>query len=302
MKKEILACLAFIILQFVLIITGQSGDLGLSIISLVFFVLIFILLCIFNSKDFKKWYIKKHCPNIYYNYFKLPKEKFKEGLKTMGYDDSMIECICTNKKIDDYRVSEVELELYLSYNLQELNELEKSLKNLSNREKKKSKQENSISAEKQFPEIKVKESEDDITREDIINNTVEFTEHGIYANKKVWDGVKYTMTKQRVYVYKRCYHLDMGELPRFHICRCSTMDNYIRENTLEIKYRKSNLPKVKVKDMDNNYVENEITHLPLCGNCYKIMKKQFSWLDSQMDNEDFIRNVINKVDWYKPNT
>ena len=49
--------------------------------------------------------------------------------------------------------------------------------------------------------------------------------------------------------------------------------------------------------MDRNYIENEIGHLPLCGNCYKIMKKQFSWLDSKMDNEDFIKNVINKVHW-----
>lgn len=142
-----------------------------------------------------------------------------------------------------------------------------------------------------------KESEDDITREDIITKEIEFTEHGIYAKRKVWDGVKYTMKKQRVFVYKRCYHLDMGEPPRFHICRCSTMNNYIFANSLEIEYRKSSKAKVKVKNMDRNYIENEIGHLPLCGNCYKIMKKQFSWLDSKMDNEDFIKNVINKVHW-----
>ena len=79
-----------------------------------------------------------------------------------------------------------------------------------------------------------KESEDDITREDIITKEIEFTEHGIYAKRKVWDGVKYTMKKQRVFVYKRCYHLDMGEPPRFHICRCSTMNNYILANSLKM--------------------------------------------------------------------
>jgi hypothetical protein len=190
---------------------------------------------------------------------------------------------------------------YLSLNLQELIKSEESYKHLLELAKNKSKQEKLTLEEKQSSVCELKESEDDITREDIINKTVEFTDHGIYANIKVWDGVKYTMKKQRVYVYKRSYHLDMGQPPRFHICRCSTMDNYIHNNTLEILYRKSNLPRVKVKNMDDNYKENEITHLPLCGNCYKIMKKQYSWLDSKMDNEDFIRNVINRVGWYKPN-
>lgn len=153
----------------------------------------------------------------------------------------------------------------------------------------------------QSPPIeKPKEDEkttNDILPEDIIDENIIFTGKGIYQKKKEWDGVKWTIKHQQIYVFKRDYHLnDLGK-PRFHICKCSTMDEYIKNRNLEIKYRKSKSSVVQVRNMDNNNLETEIRHLPLCKNCYKIMKQQYNWLDSKTDNEEFVRKVIDKVDW-----
>ena len=144
----------------------------------------------------------------------------------------------------------------------------------------------------------IESSTDDITYNDIINKDVEFNENSIYVKTRVWDGVKYTIKKQRVFVYKRDYNLDLEyEVPRFHICRCKTIDEFIKSGDLTIAYRKSRQKTVLVRNIDNNFKECRISNLPLCKNCYKKMKNQYTWLNSKTDNEDFIRNVIEKTCW-----
>lgn len=137
----------------------------------------------------------------------------------------------------------------------------------------------------------------DITIHDIIDKNVEFTDNAIYVIKKEWDGVKWTMRKQKIFVYKRKYHLDMGEPPRFHICKCSTINSYLSRGELSIEYRKSSDLEIWVKNMDDNNKETKISHIPLCKNCYKKMKSQYSWLDSKTDNEEFVRRVIRNTEW-----
>lgn len=141
----------------------------------------------------------------------------------------------------------------------------------------------------------------DITEQDIIDKNVEFTDDAIYLRKKEWDGVKWTIRKQKVYVYKRNYHLGMGEPPRFHICKCSTIDSFLSRGLLKTEYRKSSDIEVWVRDMDTGDKETKISHLPLCGNCYKKMKRQYTWLDSKTDNETFIRRVIKQTYWAEKN-
>ncbi|WP_289119640.1 hypothetical protein [uncultured Bacteroides sp.] len=136
-----------------------------------------------------------------------------------------------------------------------------------------------------------------VTSNEISDDEIEVIDDGIYYKTKIWDGVKYTIKKQRVFVYKRSYHLDMGELPRFHICRCKTMDSYMSCGTLKLEYRKSDSRDVWVKNMDACDRETQISHLPLCMNCYKKLKQQYSWLDSEMDNVDFVKNIINRLNW-----
>lgn len=141
----------------------------------------------------------------------------------------------------------------------------------------------------------ISNNQDDIKYNDIINKNVEFTDDAIYYYKKKWDGVKWTLEKQRVYAYKRSYHLAMGSPPRFHICRCSTIDSYISSRSLDIKYRKSDRLSVFVKNIDNHNKEEIVSHLPLCLNCYKKMKAQHSYIDSKMDNVEFVNSVIKKI-------
>lgn len=322
MNKRNYLSLIIIIIACIVSLFSEDDDIRfIGLLNIVFWGFMLLTYHVFNSKRFKLWFIKKRCPIIYSSYFYIDKDtQWPLGIWRNTSQDEYL-------SMTPYEL--LQEEKSLKYRIEKEISLKEKLKNLQNEEQNEDWYNRAIKFRnycnyhryllntqnfsllsqaidkfeliKSHPIDTIKESEDDITREDIINKTVEFTDHGIYANIKVWDGVKYTMKKQRVYVYKRSYHLDMGQPPRFHICRCSTMDNYIHNNTLEILYRKSNLPRVKVKNMDDNYKENEITHLPLCGNCYKIMKKQYSWLDSKMDNEDFIRNVINRVGWYKPN-
>lgn len=141
----------------------------------------------------------------------------------------------------------------------------------------------------------ISDNQDDIKYDDIINKNVEFTDDAIYYKYRKWDGVKWTIEKQRVYAYKRSYHLAMGEPPKFHICRCSTMDSYIRSRSLEIEYRKSDKISVWVRNMDNYNKEEIVSHLPLCLNCYRKMRAQHNYIDSKMDNVEFVNSVIKKI-------
>lgn len=137
----------------------------------------------------------------------------------------------------------------------------------------------------------------DISDDDILNENVEFKDDAIYFKRKKWDGVKWTIERQKVYVYKRSYHLDMGGgPPRFHICRCCTIDSFIRQGRLK-EYRKSDKDFVWVRNLDFHDSETQISHLPLCLNCYNKMKSQYRWLDSETDNQDFVRRVIKKTYW-----
>ena len=157
---------------------------------------------------------------------------------------------------------------------------------------------NSLLSYNKLSNHEIESSTDDITYNDIINKDVEFNENSIYVKTRVWDGVKYTIKKQRVFVYKRDYNLDLEhEVPRFHICRCKTIDEFIKSGDLTIAYRKSRQKTVLVRNIDNNFKECRISNLPLCKNCYKKMKNQYTWLNSKTDNEDFIRNVIEKTYW-----
>lgn len=334
-KKVYLIAIALIALQTIMILIGEQ-DPQYGIPCIVFFGVLALITRFSKTKKYKRWFIKNWCPTIYNNYFKndnsnsLWNSTFYKDSQNKYLSMSIDELNLEESFLRTHNVFENEYKENLAKLLNEKQDEDWYRRAIYFLKKNKHKMPFSTEYEILVPELKdtlfyasdiyklakavklyeknrlqlnmqavksTKESEDDITREDIITKEIEFTEHGIYTNKKVWDGVKYTMKKQRVFVYKRCYHLDMGEPPRFHICRCSTMNNYIFANSLEIEYRKSSKAKVKVKNMDRNYIENEIGHLPLCGNCYKIMKKQFSWLDSKMDNEDFIKNVINKVQW-----
>jgi len=81
------------------------------------------------------------------------------------------------------------------------------------------------------------------------------------------------------------------------IRKCSTISSYLSRGDLTIEYRKSSDIEIWVKNMDDNNKETKVSHIPLCLNCYKKMKSQYSWLDSKTDNEEFVRRVLKNTYW-----
>lgn len=101
---------------------------------------------------------------------------------------------------------------------------------------------------------------EEVTEDDIEKGTIEFTDEGIFVT--LGNG-----KKQQAFVYKKYYHLREFGKPRFHICRCKTLDDFISRGIFNDQYRKTNQDRVKVVNLDNNNCNEEISELPLCRNC-----------------------------------
>ncbi len=321
----------------------KYSDKTLQIIGVAFFTSLYIIMLFLNSRQYKIFYIKRFCPNIYDTYFnskrdKLDKLSIVSNIKPLYTEDFIINSSCQElsfierelKNNKDPKVQEAKAKEFK----ERIDKTKDKIMNLVNSNikddawlnqanlyidkldweygaphilfgdeinlllKEIEKYNNSLLSYKKPSNYEIKSSTDDITYNDIINKDVEFSENSIYAKTRVWDGVKYTIKKQRVFVYKRDYNLDLEhEVPRFHICRCKTIDEFIKSGDLTIAYRKSRQKTVLVRNIDNNFKECRISNLPLCKNCYKKMKNQYTWLNSKTDNEDFIRNVIEKTYW-----
>lgn len=105
---------------------------------------------------------------------------------------------------------------------------------------------------------------------------LEFTNEGIFLIDD--DGIK-----RQVFLYKRKYHLLQYGKPRYHVCKCSTIDEFLNGNDIP-EYRRANTESVKVLNWDNHNQEEEISQLPLCKNCAAILY-QYKNLDSSQFSE-----------------
>lgn len=112
------------------------------------------------------------------------------------------------------------------------------------------------------------------------NNKIEFTSDGIFL--KMEDG-----SKQQIFLYKRRYHLNRYGKPRFHLRECEIIKSYIASGTFKLEYRRANTNIVKVIDMDDFDTEKEISDLPLCKYCAKIIYDE-NYNDIR-DTSDFVR-------------
>lgn len=101
---------------------------------------------------------------------------------------------------------------------------------------------------------------EEISIDTINRGELEVTTEGIYVISP--DG-----EKQQVFLYKRDYHLEKYGKPRFHICRCSTIDEFITSGGFRDHYVRANSDPVPVKNMDNRWEEVEVDNLPLCRYC-----------------------------------
>ena len=100
---------------------------------------------------------------------------------------------------------------------------------------------------------------EDVKPEDVTNGTMEFREDGIFVMGS--DG-----TERQVFLYKKKYHLGYGKPPRYHLCKCSVIDDFIRRG-LRDEYVRANTDPVPVKNLDNRGIIEEVSGLPLCKYC-----------------------------------
>lgn len=92
--------------------------------------------------------------------------------------------------------------------------------------------------------------------------------------------------KLQVFLYKRRYRLTQHGKPRIHICKCETILQFISSGTFEAEYRRANTATVTVCDMDDYDVDKEVSELPLCKYCLRIV----SGIDVS-NSRDFIEKI-----------
>lgn len=108
---------------------------------------------------------------------------------------------------------------------------------------------------------------DDVTVDDLRNGTIEFSSDGIFV--KCSDGVE-----RQVFLYKKDYHLQQYGLPKFHICKCSVIDEFVNSGGFGQHYVRANAEPVPVIDLDEvdyNQRDKTVTGLQLCKLCKRII-------------------------------
>lgn len=111
-----------------------------------------------------------------------------------------------------------------------------------------------------------------------LKHNMEFTDDGIFLLDPI-DG-----SKQKIFLYKRNYHLRSYGKPRFHIRKCQTIQSFIDSGTFKIEYRRANTEEVLVCDMDDNNKDKKIKNLPLCKNCLRMATEGYN----NMTTSDFV--------------
>lgn len=106
---------------------------------------------------------------------------------------------------------------------------------------------------------------EEVTPDDLQRGEMRFDPQGIFVKDNRGN-------EHQVFLYKRDYHLSKW-VPRFHICRCRTIDEFIMSGGFNDHYMRTNCEPVKVADMDENYKIKEVEGLPLCRNCYSVIRR-----------------------------
>ena len=117
---------------------------------------------------------------------------------------------------------------------------------------------------------------EDVKAADITNGTMSFTSEGIFVNGE--DGVE-----RQVFLYKKDYHLEKYGKPRFHICKCEVIDDFINMGRFKQHYVRANSEPLPVIDLDDGRELKKVEGLPLCNYCRKIVLKY-----GNMDSSDFV--------------
>ena len=107
---------------------------------------------------------------------------------------------------------------------------------------------------------------EDVKPADIRNGSMSFTADGIFVRDQK------TGSEHRVFLYKKPYHLQRYGKPRFHICKCQVIDEFIESGGFQANYVRANAEPVPVVNLDNFNRVEEIEGLPLCTYCRKMLE------------------------------
>ena len=102
--------------------------------------------------------------------------------------------------------------------------------------------------------------------EEIKNGKMKFRNDGIFVIKE--DG-----TEHQVFIYKYDYWLHRygDKKPRFHICKCSIIENFMNTGNFDGHYVRANVDPVPVLSKESDQVE-QVGGLPLCQNCANTLR------------------------------
>lgn len=122
---------------------------------------------------------------------------------------------------------------------------------------------------------------EDVTRQEIEEGKMEFDEDGIFVIDEYGE-------RRQIFLYKRKYHLEEYGKPRFHICKCQTLDGFLARGSFQKEYRRANTETVPVIDMDDGNEDKQISSLPLCKYCINQLRQQGQAIASSMNSEEFV--------------
>lgn len=111
---------------------------------------------------------------------------------------------------------------------------------------------------------------EEVSLREIQDGTLEIGLDGIFTTDDL--GVR-----RQVFLYKREYYLKTADRPRFHVCKCRTIERFMEGDDIPT-YRKANTTKVKVLNR-NTGRDVWVSHLPLCKNCAYILGN-YAYYDS----------------------
>lgn len=122
---------------------------------------------------------------------------------------------------------------------------------------------------------------EDVTKEEIDKGKMEFADDGIFVIDDYGE-------RRQIFLYKRNYHLEEFGKPRYHICKCQTLDIFLARGSFQKEYRRANTETVPVIDMDDGNKDKDISSLPLCKNCIALLRQQGQTIASAMNSDVFV--------------
>lgn len=115
-----------------------------------------------------------------------------------------------------------------------------------------------------------------------LKNNIKFKDDGIFVIDEI-DGKEH-----QVFLYKRKYHLSEFGKPKYHICKCRTIVEFMDRGSFQTEYRRANTEEVDVIDMDDRNKDKKVNSLPLCKNCVAQMQELYKDVSANMTSQMFV--------------